>query len=384
MKQVYDRKENCFGCSACMSACPVNAIEMKEDRHGFLFPIIDQQKCIDCGKCKRSCQIFEHHNIVETWEEPEVYVCHNLEREDRIQSSSGGIAHVLAQYILQNQGVVFGAVYDENMNVKHVAISNIDDCNKIRKSKYVQSNMQDTYFQVEKILSLGKKVLFIGTPCQIGGLYQFLGKDYDSLYTVDLICFGVPSPLVFKEYISWFEKRESQKVTFVDWRDKKKGWSFSSTKIVCKSGKEYTMDSNQNEYYQTFSSHIAIRESCGNCIYTNVKRYADLTVGDYWGIEKFKPNYDTFEGVSKVLINTEKGKALFMKISDRLYMERMPIETAIRPNLLAPLKLHVKRNEFFNYFEKKGFYKAYRKYVLSKKENKYIRKIKRILKKVIR
>ena len=160
MKQVYDRKENCFGCSACMSACPVNAIEMKEDKHGLLFPVIDQQKCIECGKCKRSCQIFEHHNIVETWEEPEVYVCHNLDREDRFQSSSGGIAHVLAQYILQNQGVVFGAVYDENMNVQHVAISNIDDCNKIRKSKYVQSNMQDTFFEVEKILRLGKKVLF--------------------------------------------------------------------------------------------------------------------------------------------------------------------------------------------------------------------------------
>lgn len=382
MDKVYDRKDKCCGCTACANSCPVGAIKMEVDEEGFLYPVIQKELCIDCNKCKSVCQIFQEKNIIDTYQEPKVYACKNANKEEILESSSGGFSFVLARNIIELGGIVFGAIYGKNMKVFHKAIHTVDELEQFRKSKYVQSNLLDVFQQVKSLLDKQRIVLFSGTPCQIGGLYQYLGKDYEQLITIDLICFGVPSPKVFQEYCSWFEHKENERITTIDFRDKTEGWNKPSTKISTESGKEYRTESMKNEYYLVFNSHIAIRKACENCMYTNVKRYSDLSVGDYWGIEKYVPEYNTFPGVSKILVNTEKGNQMLELVKGNLEIQSMSLESAIRPNLLAPLKLHEEREGFFEEFNKNGFYSAYRNYIWKKEEHLFVYKIKNKLKRM--
>lgn len=375
-------KDLCCGCGACANACPKKCISMVSDDKGFLHPVIDESKCIKCNKCEKVCQIYNHHNVLQVMDTPIVYACHSLSENQRTESSSGGISVVLADYVIENGGVVFGVVYDDNMKAIHCKIDNKNDICKLQKSKYVQSDIGDVYSEVHKLLIEGVMVLFTGTPCQIGGLYQYLQKDYENLITMDIICFGVPSPKIFKDYVEWFERKEKQKILNIDYRNKTKGWNSSSTQIICESGKEYLMDTNKNEYYNIFRSHIAIRSSCNHCLYTNMQRYADISAGDYWGIENFDNEYDTFKGVSKVLINTEKGKKVWDCIKDKMCSKEMSVESAIRPNLVAPSKVHEKREEFFETYNRAGFEKTYNKYIKEKVD--YKKKIKKKIKNKIK
>ena len=197
-------KSKCCGCSGCMNICPKNAIIMKEDKNGFKYPIVDKEKCINCGLCEKVCPIL--NNKKEQQKEIKAYACYNKNIEERLKSSSGGIFILLAKEILKRNGIVFGAAFDENFNVKHISIDNEKDIEKLMGSKYVQSNMGKVYKEVKEFLENGKYILFSGTPCQIEGLKKFLKKDYDKLYTQDIICHGVPSPKIWQMYLEYQKK----------------------------------------------------------------------------------------------------------------------------------------------------------------------------------
>jgi len=358
-------EKECYGCGACAQSCPCGAIEMTKGDDGFLYPKVIEEKCIECGVCKRSCQ---RRDVVEnTKSEPiSVYMAVNKSEEISKRSSSAGVAYLLSEYILEAvEGIVFGAVYNEAMGVVHERIQDISQLYRVQGSKYVQSNLGDTYRMAESYLKKGRVVLFTGTPCQIGGLYSFLKKDYSNLYTMDVVCFGAGAPGIFESFIKWKENRINDTIIDINFRDKRVGWGNSITEIKCKSGKKICQVSQLNEWYHVFVKHLVTRESCHSCQYTSVSRKSDITVGDFWGIEKIIPELNTREGVSKVLINTVKGSELFSKINDKIIVKKMLIDNAIRPNLQHPPKKNPKREVFFEDYKREGFFGAYRKYMKS-------------------
>lgn len=367
----------CCGCSGCEQVCPKNAISMKMDENGFYYPVINGAVCVDCGLCVKKCQCISNadadipnkvsiSNIIETKEVPKVYAVVSQNEKALPASSSGGISYELGECILKQDGVVFGAVYSDTMEIIHQKIDSLKELSKIQGSKYAQSRIGDTYKQAEECLKNSKKVLFTGTPCQIGGLYQFLGKDYLELYTMDIICYGVASPGIFRDYVRWKEEKAKGKIKNINFRSKIDCWGISITEIDYLDKKKQFRYSDDDEWYQTFLSHMATRESCHFCMYTNVQRKADITAGDYWGIEKCKPDLNCRTGLSKVLLNTKKGEKLFGQIQKNVWAEQMEIESAIRPNLQNPPKRSEKREAFFAEYEKVGFYEAYQKYVAKK------------------
>ena len=384
--QEEDKREEgleslCCGCDACSQACPKNAISVEKDSKGFYYPVIDEDKCIRCGICVKKCQCLSDKVIISTKKEPEVYAVVNKDLNSLKDSSSGGIAFVLAEYILEQHGVVFGAVYNETMDIVHQKIDSKEELWRLQGSKYAQSRINKTYQQAEACLKIGHKVLFTGTPCQIGGLYHFLGKDYPELYTMDIICYGAASPGIFKEYIAWKENKTKGKIKHINFRSKLDRWGNSITIIQYQNKKSLVKYSDQDEWYQTFISHVATRESCHYCKYTNLQRVSDITVGDFWGIEKYRPELNCDKGLSKVLLNTDKGKYLFKNICDHITKEEMELESAIRPNLMHPPHRSERRNQFFKDYSTFGFYPAFKnnveKKVPLKRRLKWWLKIKR-------
>ncbi len=369
--QGDDRKKEsleslCCGCGACMQVCPRNAISMEKDSKGFYYPVINEDKCIHCGICVKKCQCLSDKAFICTQKEPEVYAVVNKDLNSLKDSSSGGIAYVLAAYMLEQQGVVFGAVYNENMDIVHQMVDDKEELWRLQGSKYAQSRINKTYQQAEQCLKNGRKVLFTGTPCQIGGLYHYLGKDYPELYTMDIICYGAASLGVFKDYVSWKEKKTKGKIKHINFRSKLDRWGYSITVITYDNKKSLVKYSEEDEWYQIFLSHVATREACHYCKYTNLQRKSDITVGDFWGIEKFRPDLECEKGLSKVLLNTDKGKRLFANIDDRITKEQMVLESAIRPNLEHPPHRSEKRDEFFEDYCRFGFYSAFKNNVKNK------------------
>jgi len=378
-----DDKENwiekfCCGCGTCEQICPRDAISMSISKTGFYKPVIDEEKCVQCGKCIQKCQLLSEANIIKTKKEPDVFVAANKNMEEIKKSSSGGLAFVLTKHILEQQGVVFGAVYNDSMEVVHCMIDCVQEIWRLQGSKYVQSRIGETYRQAETCLKEGRKVLFTGTPCQIGGLYHFLGKDYSNLYTIDIICYGAASPGIFKNYITWKENKTKGRIKHINFRSKLDRWGVSVTEIEYENRKKLIRYSDEDEWYQTFISHVATNEACHSCKYTNIQRKSDITLGDFWGIEKFRPDLERKHGLSKVLLNTDKGKELFEEIEDKIFKEDMKLETAIRPNLKTPPLKSERREKFFDDYDSFGFYVAYKNHV--KKKVSFMRRVKRYIK----
>ncbi|MDY0331757.1 MAG: Coenzyme F420 hydrogenase/dehydrogenase, beta subunit C-terminal domain [Thiomonas sp.] len=371
----------CCGCGACKSSCPKQCIVMFSDEEGFLFPKIDNKICIECGICLKACQYVQIGNFIERLDSPLAFAAMDRHSRDLLNSSSGGIAHRLAMYVLERQGVVVGAVYDQDMKVKHQMIDSKQIASKLQGSKYVQSEINNTYIDAKECLEQGRLVLFTGTPCQIGGLYNFLGRDYENLYTVDIICFGVPSPKLFSEYIRWEQERHRSRVIDINFRDKSVRWEVPSTRVYfADSRKNKLQRSNENKYYKIFLSHNATRLCCHNCLYTKIERTSDITVGDYWGIAKFNSKIDCSKGISKVLINTIKGQKIYQAIGHDIENFEMPLETVIRANLQHPPKESLSRQVFFHDFKLKGFKYCSKKYV----NNSIPVKIKNVLRSILR
>ena len=381
MENVLE-KNKCSGCSACANACPKNAIEMIKNEDGFIHPKINKHKCVNCGLCKKTCPVL---NNSENKSLNQCYVAYSNDEDAKKTSSSGGIFDLIAKNILKDHGIVVGAAFNDKMELKHTAIEKIEDLEKLKGSKYLQSELDNIFSYIkEKINS--RKVLFVGTPCQVAGLHAFLKKDYDNLVCVDLFCHGVPSPKLFTKYIKELEKDNNSKVINYNFRDKKTGWDSYSNTCRLKNNKEISQLQKDNNYMKLFLSDIALRESCYNCNFKLGNKYSDITLGDFWGVQKYYPEMYNKQGVSAIIVNTEKGQKIFEDISNDLSYKECKLENIVsgNPSLAISGKTPKLRNEFFDELDNKDIDYLTKKYqkkisLISKLKNK----IKSLIKKLI-
>ena len=354
MENISKIKEKCVGCKSCEQSCPKRCISMKENKEGFWYPVIDEKNCVECKLCLKKCPVESaefHRNKPRG-----VWAWRNKNDEDIMRSASGGAADSAAKAVLQMGGVVYGAAYDEQLVVSHIEVIDEIEREKLQSSKYVQSDLKNNYSKVKQRLSEGKTVLFTGTPCQIAGLYVFLGGDQENLYTVDLICHGVPSPKFFKKYLEYQTKQLGEPVTYYNFRSKnRRGWG---TQYLLKTlTRMKTQPLLLDKYGKHFMDGDCYRESCYQCTYANINRVGDLTVGDFWGIAKSHPDFNSPKGVSSVFVNTEKGKRLFEKMKPFAEIEEATLEESIvkQGNLIEPSFRHKDRDMFYKNIDRTEF-----------------------------
>lgn len=352
-------KQDCSGCSACYNKCPKNAIVMVDDEKGFKYPHIKKELCINCGLCHKICPIINSKQIQN---KPQAYACYNKNEQVRLSSSSGGIFTLIAQNIIEQGGVIFGAVFDSVFSVKHTYIEKIEELDKLRTSKYLQSRIENTYKEAEKFLKENRKVLFTGTPCQIEGLISYLGKEYDNLITQDIICHGAPSPRVWQKYLS-YRKNKATPIK-VNFRDKSKSWN--SYELLLKyNDSEYKTSHFEDTYMKAFLKNASLRDSCYNCSFKKKNRLSDITLADFWGIKNVAPEMDDDKGTSLVIVNSEKGKTLFDNILKDINYKRVDFEIATRynPSMTNSVKPHKNRTLFFDNLDSMEFDKLVKKYI---------------------
>ncbi len=371
INEVLADKKDCVGCRACVNICPKSAILMREDDEGFFYPTIDDEKCTNCGLCKKVCPSLNKSEIFkENTKNPDCYAV-IADDETRLVSSSGGAFTLIADEIFKMGGLVCGVAY-VGQKVQHIIINNKEDLYKLRGSKYLQSDTNSVYSQIKNLLQAGKIVLFTGTPCQVAGLNTFLGKKYENLYTVDLICHGVPPQKVFDKYLEE-TLQEDDKFEHTSFRDKKAGWGvYATTTTTTITGKRYYGSPFAEDIYlQAFIKNMCLRPSCGACAYTTSQREADITIGDFWAIERFDKKLNDNKGTSVVLLNSKKGKEIFNKFKNKTPVcTKVPLDYASYYNitLKTPLEQHSNRKAFFRML-KKG--KSLRETVKYCNENKY-------------
>lgn len=363
--------EHCTGCGACVQRCPKQCITWTSGEFDFRYPTIDESVCIDCHLCEKVCPIVKELHIPE---QQKVYALVNKNQDTLMHSTSGGAFSAIAEQILSNGGVVYGCSMEEGFQVKHIRITGIEDLNKLRGSKYVQSDTGNTFKLVEADLKAGLKVLYSGTPCQISGLLHFLGKEYENLLTVDIVCHGVGSQAYFDKFLEDLRRRKGN-VQEIRFRDKKYvGWSCGGVVVVSLSptGEKAEMPfyNHENYYYSYFLSGDIYRKSCYSCKYANVSRQGDITLGDFWGVEALKLPLDTYDGSSLIIVNTDKGKAA-VSVLTKVEKIETNTEDAIRHNyqLSSPSILTQKREKRLKEYQNCCGIEIQNKYL---KENKVI------------
>lgn len=366
MQSILDfiGKKNCVGCSACVNICPKHCLKMGPDEEGFLYPILDAERCVNCQKCYHVCPE-NKYEVYEGVHEPSVYAA-KAKGKVREESSSGGIFSLLAETVLADGGVVFGAAFDTNCTVIHRMVKRKEDLSQLRGAKYVQSQLGDTYSEVKLQLEHGKKVLFSGTPCQVYGLQCFLQTEYENLFLVDIVCHGVPSPLVWQKYLEGRGKGQNGMPQKVNFRDKVSGWSRYGYSVTYESvnGKREIIPNKQDLFMQGFVKNVYLRSCCGQCEYKFLSRKCDITLGDYWGIWNQAPEMDDNKGTSLVLVHSEKGKGLWNQIGSLMEFKEMDAALAIEenPSVFMASREFEKRAEFFRYLkEGRTFQEAERK-----------------------
>ena len=396
-------KKDCCGCSACVQKCPKQCISLKEDEEGFLYPVVDKETCIDCGLCEKVCPIL--HQGAE--QKPlKVYAAKNQNEEIRLQSSSGGVFTLLAEEVIKEGGVVFGARFDEKWEVKHDFTETMEDLAVFRGSKYVQSRIEDNFQKVEKFLKQGRKVLFSGTPCQVAGLKLFLCKEYDNLLTVDFVCHGVPSPGVWRQYMKETIARMCYKnsvssdpismdnahVESISFRNKSTGWkkySFALTlSATTRSGVKNTVSLcevfPQNTFMKGFLANLYLRPSCYVCPAKCGKSGSDITIGDLWGAPSIIGQEDDDKGTSLVLINKDIP---YLKNHLPLWNKEIDFSSVLVYNPSIERSVEEKKKRVLFYSDIKRGYRLEK--VVSKLTkvsfyDKSIRLLKRIVKRIIR
>lgn len=339
MIELY--KQKCTGCRACEKLCPKNAIKMVENEKGFLYPCIDKEKCVECEICKLKCPI----NNKENENKKEVYAAYNKDEKTRKNSSSGGLFTLFAEYIIENQGIVFGAAFDKDFKVEHIYITQKEEIEKLRCSKYVQSDTKNTYVQAKEFLEQGKLVYYSGTPCQIEGLYAYLTKKYDNLITQDIICHGVPSPKIWESYL----KYKNKKFESINFRSKENAtWQDFELNFKYKNGEE-NVHHDKETYMRLFLKDVILRESCYDCSFKKQNRNSDILLADFWGIDNVDKEFNDKKGVSLLIVNSKKGKKLVEKLSDKMIKKEVPFAEAIalNPSMLKSAKKHSSYEKVF-------------------------------------
>ena len=305
----------CTGCRACAQSCPHGCITMKPDHEGFFRPVADSARCTECGACSAACPVL---NKPASGNLPEAYAAKNRDEAVRSVSSSGGIFTLLAEQVLAQGGVVFGAAYDADFKVEHRMVESPGQLSVLRGAKYAQSDVGDSFRQVREQLSRGKTVLFSGTPCQVSGLRAFLGKEEPNLILVDQVCHGSPSPAVWEQYLRWRSEQtaDGHRPVTVNLRSKDTGWSNYSADIRWPYGVNYAASRQNDPYLRAYLEALCLRPACHRCSFKGLNRPSDFTLGDYWGVGDQMPAMNDNKGTSIVLLHTEKAKQLWAQLSD--------------------------------------------------------------------
>ncbi len=356
-------KNECCGCGACENICPKNLITMKADSEGFLYPEVDRSRCIGCGQCETVCPVKQDIGLKT---KNRVYGAQNTDERVRQQSSSGGIFYLLAKKHLEGGGVVAGAAFDEGFVLYHQFASDINEVDKLLGSKYVQSKTGDIYKRVKKYLDSGVPVLFSGTPCQVAALNFFLRKPYHNLTTADIVCHGVPSPLLWEKYKNWISaKFDNQGIQGVSFRDKSSGWKKYSVTVIFKNKSQYSVRFGDDAFMKAFLKDFCLRPSCYSCPFKGVDRMSDITLGDFWGVAKVLPELDDNKGTSLVITHSDKGEAVFRHIQEGLLVVPADSADALKSNpaALYSCKAPLCRTEFMQDLQANDFDFVYHKYL---------------------
>lgn len=341
-------KSNCMGCSACYAICPKHCITMCPDVEGYLYPSVNINSCINCGACENVCPI--NKDIPTKDKQTIAFAVQNKNDVIRKESASGGAFSAFATTILNKGGIVFGGCFDENFKVHHDSVHTQDDLKKLRCSKYVQSDMRNTFANVKTYLTQGRLVLFSGTPCQVSGLKSYLKKNYDNLITLDLVCRGVPSPGLWEKYLKWNSVKEKSKITYVSFRDKYFGYAGSTMAIGFENGKIKYQNQGIQFFKYTFFQNLNNRPSCFNCHFKTIQRNTDITLFDCWHVNKFDKSMDDDYGTTMVLLHTEKGMNLFNEIKPLIRFCKADVRKAIELDGIMASKcptINPQREQFF-------------------------------------
>lgn len=322
-------KVDCCGCNACGDVCAKKAISFVTDSEGFWYPQVNKDLCVDCGFCDKVCPILNKANHINRFEEPLTFAAYSKDESIRLDSTSGGIHSMLALKMYEKNAYIGGAVYNADYSVSQIVDDNPARLPEIRSSKYLQSNAEGVFKEVRKLLKDGKNVLFCGTPCQIHALYNVVGKDWDNLYTCDFICRGVNSPKVFLKYMEMLERQFGAKATEIKFKNKKWGWHNFSLRVNFENGKEYCKDRYHDLFFIGYlQAGNFTRPSCYECQFKGFPQKADITLADFWGIEKVDATMDQDKGTSLVMVNSEKGCALFDSIKERIEWRQFTMDDA--------------------------------------------------------
>ncbi len=347
MENIYLKnkdKSMCNGCEICTKVCPTNAIKMVEDQEGFFYPEIDKDKCINCNKCKNICS-----NYNTSLGNEKVYVAINKNEKELEESSSGGMFYILAKYVIEKNGVVFGVEYDENLKVRHNFYETLEECKRFQGSKYVRSDINDSYRKVEEFLKDDRYVLFTGTPCQCNALKTYLVKEYEKLILCDIICHANPSQKVFDKYKNEIENSRDKKIKMIYFRTKNNGWR-NQTPII-----EY-MDNEKEEektFFSAFVKELINRPSCHSCVFASSNRVTDFSIGDFWGIEKVMPEVeDKDTGISLFMVNSKKASEVFDNVKEYIKYKEVDKDLAFLYNHNKNVPMHRNREKFFNNLDK--------------------------------
>ena len=349
-KMIKNNRADCTGCYSCWNNCPKQAITMVEDAEGFRYPQINKDLCVNCGACERACPVL-NPPVVETTEEPATYAAINDKKGVRRNSSSGGIFHALAERVLQDGGIVFGAAWDDKWEVSHQAAENETELVALQVSKYLQSRAEDVYRRVRQELIAGRKVLFAGTPCQCAALRTYLRRDYPNLLLMDFICHGVPSPAVWREYLAACSG--GAEIQGISMRNKNLSWERFLLAIFFKKANKYLAeDLNTDLYLRGFLQNLYLRPSCHACHFCRQNRPTDITLADFWGVAEELPKAYDGQGTSLVFIHSERGKEAFAQIEVRKWAVAFAQGVKHNPSMLYPSKPSVKREVFFREFNR--------------------------------
>ena len=348
-------REKCTGCAACYNICPFKAIKMEYDNEGFLYPEINELICRKCGLCEKVCPKVNSCDV----SAPVKSLFAKYKNDNiRMKSTSGGVFTALAEDVLNKHGIVYGAAFNENFTVYHRNISKIQNIDELRGSKYIQSEIGHTFYEIKKYLDNNIWVLFTGTPCQCSGLKNYLKKEYSNLIVCDLVCYGVPSPKIFKEFINYIEKKYHSKVKKYIFRDKEIGWSTGKSKIILLNGKDIKNPYVLHTFDELYWSNLILRPSCYNCKYHSLDRPGDITIGDFWGIDLVDNTLNDEKGISLVFLNTSKGINMFHSIEEKLSYGFVTLEDCISKQERLKFSVYIDekaRNDFWQLYYNKGF-----------------------------